>query len=166
MERIWAPWRMGYINGDKPEDCVFCIPEGRENDPDRLILHRSASSFIIMNLYPYTNGHLMVIPFKHTSTLDDLDDLELLDFMKTLRLARRGLEKVFSPQGFNIGMNIGLAAGAGVAEHLHFHIVPRWNGDTNYMTVMADTRIIPEALTATYARLAPVFIALCDGEPK
>ena len=157
MERIWAPWRMGYIAGDRPDRCVFCVGDSRESDRERLILYRSVSSFIILNLYPYTNGHLMVIPYRHTESLDDLDASELLDFMNTLRLARQGLEATFSPQGFNIGMNLGRASGAGIAEHIHFHIVPRWNGDTNYMTVLADTRVIPESLIATYDRLKPFF---------
>lgn len=165
MDRIWAPWRMGYITADKKtEGCVFCDSEGGGSDRDRLILHRSSSSFIIMNLYPYSNGHLMVIPYRHTSTLDNLNDGDLLDLMKTLRLAQRGLEAAFSPQGFNIGMNLGHAAGAGVAEHLHFHVVPRWHGDTNYMTVTADIRVIPEAMMVTYDKLAPVFSALARGE--
>ncbi|GAM10043.1 AP-4-A phosphorylase [Geobacter sp. OR-1] len=166
MERIWAPWRMAYINEDKPAGCVFCIDpdQDRARDREKLILYRSVASFIILNLYPYTNGHLMVIPYRHTSSLDDLDDVELLDFIKTLRLARRGLIEALSPQGFNIGMNLGLAGGAGVAEHLHFHIVPRWGGDTNFMTITADTRVVPEALTATYDRLAPIFDSLAPGE--
>lgn len=164
MDRIWAPWRIGYITADKPAGCVFCVGDGDAGDRDRLILYRSTFSFIIMNLYPYTNGHLMVIPYRHTSALDDLDDAELLDFMQTLRLARRCLELAFSPQGFNIGMNLGHAAGAGVEEHLHFHVVPRWHGDTNFMTVTADLRVIPEAMQATYDNLATVFASLCSGE--
>ena len=160
MDRIWAPWRMGYIEGVKPEGCVFCLEQSVEGDRERLVLHRSSFSFIIMNLYPYTNGHLMVIPCKHTSSLDDLDEAELLDFMKTLRLGRMLLERAFAPQGFNIGMNLGQAAGAGVADHLHFHIVPRWIGDSNYMTVTSETRVIPESLSATYEKLAKVMAAL------
>jgi ATP adenylyltransferase len=163
MERIWAPWRMSYISGNKPECCVFCIPDNSSGDREQLVLYRSISSYIILNLYPYTNGHLMVIPYRHTSSLDVLDDTDLLDFMKTLRFARKVLEKAFSPQGFNIGMNLGSAAGAGVAEHLHFHVVPRWNGDANYMTVTADTRVIPEALPETYDRLLHVINSLAGG---
>jgi ATP adenylyltransferase len=157
---------MGYISGDKPDACVFCLNEADVGDRERLILHKSVSSFIIMNLYPYTNGHLMVIPYRHTSSLDELDDPELLDLMKALRLARKGLESAFSPQGFNIGMNLGAAAGAGIADHLHFHIVPRWNGDTNFMTVTADTRVIPESLTSTFDKLAPIFSVLAGGDTE
>jgi len=166
MDRIWAPWRLEYITGEKSENCVFCLPDLCEHDRERLVLHRSSSAFIIMNLYPYTNGHLMVIPYRHTSTLDDLADSELLDFMKTIRLARQGLERAFSPQGFNIGMNLGHAAGAGVADHIHFHIVPRWNGDANFMTVTGDIRVIPESLQATYDRLVPVFNSLTCGDSR
>lgn len=165
MDRIWAPWRMEYLTGAKSEGCIFCVGEGVENDRERLILHRSSRSFIIMNRYPYTNGHLMVIPYRHCSSLDDLGDAEIIDLMNSLRLARKVLESACSPQGFNIGMNLGLAGGAGVADHIHFHLVPRWNGDTNYMTVTAETRVIPESLTATYDRLKGVIGPLIAESP-
>ena len=166
MERLWAPWRMGYITADKPAGCVFCIGNGRGGDRERLVLHRSERSYVIMNRYPYSNGHLMVIPYRHISSLDDLGDGELLDLMKTLRLARRAIESVLSPQGFNIGMNLGHAAGAGVDDHIHFHIVPRWQGDTNYMTVTADIRVIPEAMAATFSKLQPFFVRHEAGVPQ
>lgn len=162
MERIWAPWRMGYIDGPRPDGCVFCLEHGESTDSQHLVIHRSVHSFIIMNLYPYTNGHLMVIPYRHTSSLDDLNDAELLDFMNTLRFARKLLEVAFAPQGFNIGMNLGQAGGAGVVDHLHFHVVPRWNGDSNFMTVTAETRVIPEALSVTYEKLVKVAADLLE----
>ncbi len=157
MERLWAPWRMEYILLDKPEECIFCVPECPECDRERLILHRTPLSLVMLNRYPYTNGHLMIAPRRHTSEMDTLSAKEMLDLFETLRLCRRVLEETASPQGFNIGINLGRAAGAGIDEHLHIHIVPRWNGDTNYMTVIDDIRVMPENLLTTYDRLFPGF---------
>lgn len=164
MERLWAPWRMGYIMaGEKPDGCIFCVENSASTDREKLILFRSTHSFAMLNLYPYTNGHLMAIPFRHTADPADLDETELLDLMMTVRLCKKVLDETFSPQGFNIGMNVGKASGAGVDDHIHFHVVPRWNGDTNFMSVLADARVMPESLSATLDRLKPLFDRHCRG---
>ena len=161
MKRVWAPWRMEYIaNNDKSEGCVFCVSAEQGGDRDKLILYRSVFSFIMLNRYPYTNGHLMIAPFRHTADLNELSAEEMLDLFELLRLCRNTLEETAGPQGFNIGINLGKAAGAGVDEHMHIHIVPRWNGDTNFMTVIGDIRVMPENLLNTYDRLLPVFQAV------
>jgi len=149
MERIWAPWRMTYINNSVTgQACIFCPAETA--DRERLILARSSLSLLMLNRYPYTGGHVMVAPLRHTAELDDLTDAELLDLMNMLRKGRSLLQRVARPDGYNIGINLGKAAGAGVEEHLHIHIVPRWNGDSNFMTVVGDVRVIPEGLLAAY----------------
>lgn len=155
MERIWAPWRMEYIgNSASDQRCIFCSQTPERSDRERLILARSEHSLIMLNRYPYTGGHLMVSPLRHTAELDELSDPELLDVIRTVRRARSLLQRVARPDGFNIGLNLGKAAGAGVAEHLHFHIVPRWNGDSNFMTVVGDLRVIPEGLLTAYDQLS------------
>lgn len=158
MERLWAPWRMEYIMAKKTEGCIFCVEWDGTADREKLLLYRSTNSFVMLNRYPYTNGHLLVVPFRHAADLDELDEVELLDLMNTVRLSRRVLDLASAPQGYNIGMNLGKASGAGVDEHLHFHIVPRWNGDTNFMSVLSEVRVMPEALLTTYERLKPLFI--------
>ena len=163
MERVWAPWRMEYILNEKPDSCIFCLDDNASLDRDRLVIYKTPQSFVMLNRYPYTNGHLLVAPRRHTSDLNDLADEEMLDLFKTTRLARNVLHSVAKPQGFNIGMNLGKAAGAGVDDHLHMHIVPRWNGDTNYMTVLADLRIMPENLATTYDLLVEGFARVLTG---
>ena len=157
MKRIWAPWRMEYIANDKSAECIFCVSPELEDDRDKLILYRSGFSLIMMNRYPYTNGHLLIAPYRHTADMNALSSDEMLDLFTALRLCRNVLQKTASPQGFNIGINLGKAAGAGVDEHIHVHIVPRWNGDTNFMTVIGDVRIMPENLLNTYEKLLPGF---------
>jgi ATP adenylyltransferase len=162
MERIWAPWRQLYVSNARLDDrCIFCPDQAGKDDRERLILARSDFSLMILNRYPYTGGHLMVAPQRHTAELDDLSDPELLDLMHLLRKGRALLKRVANPDGFNVGMNLGRAAGAGVEEHLHIHIVPRWNGDSNFMTVVGDVRVIPEGLMAAYDRLS---IALAERD--
>ena len=157
MERIWAPWRMSYVSNNTPDQgCIFCPSE--KGDLERLILARSDSSLLMLNRYPYTSGHLMVAPLRHTAELDDLEDTELLDLMHMLRKARSLLKRVANPDGFNVGLNLGKAAGAGVEEHLHIHIVPRWNGDTNFMTIVGDVRVIPEGLIEAYEQLSAALV--------
>lgn len=165
MDRLWAPWRIEYILADKPDGCIFCVGYTTDRDRELLVLHRGVASLVMLNRYPYTNGHLMIAPYRHTSDLDALTDAEMLDLFKTVRLCRTILQQTASPQGFNIGVNLGRAAGAGVDEHVHIHIVPRWNGDTNYMSVLADVRVMPENLLVTYDRLLPAFrsAARSDG---
>lgn len=160
MERIWAPWRMTYISNANHEDgCIFCRAVEADNDRERLVLARREYSLIMLNRYPYTCGHLMVAPLRHTAEMDDLNDNELLDLMRGVRRSCALLRQVANPEGFNIGINLGKAAGAGVEEHLHIHIVPRWNGDTNFMSVVGDVRVIPEGLMESFDRLATILEA-------
>ena len=159
-EQLWAPWRLQYIEStDKPEGCIFCLfpAEGAEADRRNLILHRGLHAYIILNAFPYSSGHLMVIPYRHTANMDDFIEEDLLDVMRLTRLGINALNRAFKPEGFNLGVNMGRVAGAGIAEHLHWHIVPRWNGDTNFMPVFADARVIPESLERTYDRLKDNF---------
>lgn len=156
MERIWAPWRMIYLNGNQAGDgCIFCkAGEQSGQDRERLVLARSPHALIMLNRYPYTSAHLMVACARHTAELDDLSDEELLDLVKGVRRARALLHAAARPEGFNIGINLGKAAGAGVADHLHIHVVGRWNGDTSFMPVIADVRVIPDGLMEIYDRLS------------
>jgi ATP adenylyltransferase len=148
---------MDYILGDRPKGCIFC-PEGNgESDEERLLLYRGDRSMVVMNRFPYNNGHLLVAPWKHTSSLDGLKDEELFDLVRTVRWSTAVLRETMSPDAFNLGLNLGTVAGAGVEAHVHFHIVPRWNGDTSFMTVLAEVRVVPEHLQQTYERLLPYF---------
>lgn len=155
MDRIWAPWRMTYLTNPVHEDgCIFCKAWNEvEEDRNRLVLFRTEQSFVMLNRYPYTCGHLMVASARHTAELDDFSDAEQLDLMQCVRKARALLRKVARPDGFNVGMNLGKAAGAAIVGHLHIHIVPRWNGDTNFMSVSSDVRVMPEGLFESYDRL-------------
>lgn len=158
MDRIWAPWRMSYLKNPKKEKgCIFCLKPRRKNDRENMILHRGRKTFVMMNLYPYSNGHLLVSPYRHLGSLEKLDPSTLLEMMTTVQMAMRALRRVFKPDAFNMGVNQGREAGAGIAAHIHFHIVPRWNGDTNFMPVLAETRVIPENLKSTYETLSPFF---------
>lgn len=154
MKRIWAPWRMKYIAGDKPHNCVLCEALQAGDDAARYILYRGKKAALMLNLYPYINGHLMVVPYEHVGDLVALDEETLADMML---LTKRGVqalrEAMNNPHGFNVGMNLGRVAGAGIQDHVHIHIVPRWEGDTNFMPVLADVRIIPESLDDTYHKL-------------
>jgi ATP adenylyltransferase len=156
MEHLWAPWRMPYIDSskdNKEETCIFCDKPKEDRDVENLILYRSALSFIIMNKYPYNPGHLMVAPYHHTGRLEDLTDEERNELFAIVSWGVMLLKKVLNPDGLNIGINLGRVAGAGIEDHLHVHIVPRWNGDTNFMPVMADVRVVPQALADSYKRL-------------
>ncbi len=153
MKVLWAPWRLKYITGDKEEGCIFCKKPKEGNDKDNLILYTGETSFIIMNRYPYSNGHLMTVPYKHTNNLSDLTPDERLELMNLTAKCLDILE-VIKPEGFNIGMNLGRTGGAGIDDHLHFHIVPRWSGDNNFMPVIGDVRVMPEYLEDTYETLS------------
>lgn len=157
METLWAPWRLEYILGPKPDTCVFCLPEHTAEDEERLILYRGTHNFVIMNKFPYNNGHLMVTPFRHVMNLADLTPEEAHENMDLLQRCIGILKKHFNPGGINVGLNLGEAAGAGIREHMHFHLVPRWNGDSSFMAVMNETRVIPEHLYSTYKSLKPLF---------
>jgi len=160
MDRLWAPWRIEYILGPKPDDCLFCIPDSDQEDGKRLILHRDQHVFAIMNGFPYNNGHLMVAPYRHVSCLTGLKPEEGANLMELLKVCTQVLSKALSPEGINIGLNLGQAAGAGIEAHLHWHLVPRWNGDHSFMAVCSETMVIPEHLHSTYARLKPYFQTL------
>lgn len=157
MKMLWAPWRMDYIRNEKPSGCIFCLGDQAERDRENLVLHRTRFSLVMLNRYPYSNGHLLIAPHRHAANLDGLSGEEALDLFHLMKLSCAVLNGVASPQGFNIGMNLGKAAGAGVEEHVHIHVVPRWNGDTNFMCVVGDLRVIPEDLLTTYDTLLPGF---------
>jgi ATP adenylyltransferase len=163
MDVLWAPWRLDYILGPKPDECVFCVPDHTGEDAERFILHRSQHNYVIMNRFPYNNAHLMVTPFRHVSCLTDLRPEEAHENMDLLQSCVRILGEVFHPHGINAGLNLGEAAGSGIAAHIHFQIVPRWNGDSSFMAVFSETRVMPEHLRSTYNRLKPHFDAL--GSP-
>lgn len=150
MKRLWAPWRIDYILGEKPLSCILCDKPKANEDEANLILQRGKAGFVMMNLYPYNNGHLMISPYEHVDTLEDLSDDTLLNLMQMIKGAVVALRKSFSPEGANVGLNVGKAAGAGIDDHLHFHVVPRWEGDTNFMTVIAENRVIPQDIKETY----------------
>lgn len=156
MEVLWAPWRMEYIADPKARGCIFCA--ALEGDArDRLVLGTSAASLVMLNRFPYQNGHLMVAPRRHTAALHALPDAEHADLAETLRRSVQTLGEVFRPGGFNVGLNLGACAGAGIAEHLHWHIVPRWDGDVNFMPMLAEVKVVPQHLLTTYDRLVPAF---------
>ena len=155
MDRLYTPWRWDYMVNPKPKTCPFCtyIKQDASHDAENFILLRAPHAFIILNRYPYSNGHLMVLPYEHVSSLDVLDDATLFELMKLTSYATQILKEAYHAHGFNVGINIGKAAGAGMEEHLHIHIVPRWQGDTNFMPVIGQTKVMPESLEDTYARL-------------
>jgi Diadenosine tetraphosphate (Ap4A) hydrolase and other HIT family hydrolases len=159
MKRLWAPWRMKYINeiGKKDDGCIFCTKPRETDDKSNLIVHRGEKCFIILNAFPYTNGHLLIVPYHHTSELDMLDEAVSKELWHFLVLCKTVLTKACRPDGFNVGMNIGRSAGAGIEQHLHVHIIPRWNGDNNFLPIMSETRIISQGLGDTYDLLAPLF---------
>jgi ATP adenylyltransferase len=158
MKVLWAPWRMEYILSDQKESgCIFCPGSDRNEDKERLILYMGERSVVIMNRFPYINGHLLVAPIRHVPDLKSLSDDDTLEVMQVVRGSVEILRHVMKADGFNVGLNLGKVAGAGVEEHIHFHIVPRWNGDTNYMTVTGDVRVIPEHIRDTYRKLLPHF---------
>ena len=162
MKPIWAPWRMDYILDEKrhcsSDECAFCVGDAVDFDADRLVLWRGQHSFVIMNRFPYNNGHLLVAPYRHVADLCDLLDEENRELSEMICLCRDVLQEAMEPQGMNIGLNLGTAAGAGIADHLHWHLVPRWLGDTNFMPVLGETRVIPQHLAKTYEMLSEIFV--------
>ena len=154
MKRLWAPWRMGYVAGPRPADgCLFCAAPGAGDDRAHLVLDRGAHGYLILNAYPYASGHLMAVVYRHIATLAEATRDELTDLMTLVTRATTLLAAEYAPHGFNVGLNQGRAAGAGIAEHLHWHVVPRWNGDANFVAVVGQTRVLPETLADTYDRL-------------
>lgn len=157
MKVLWAPWRMRYIRSPKRHGCIFCEKPGEGRDRENLILYRGRKCFVIMNRYPYNNGHLMVAPYRHVGDFEGLEEEEMAEIMRLLAMSVKALRRAYRPDGFNIGVNLGRAAGAGVEGHIHFHVVPRWVGDTNFMPVFSETRVIPELLEETYNKLLKHF---------
>jgi ATP adenylyltransferase len=154
IKRLWTPWRMKYIQqNNQTSECIFCRALQQEDGLENLVLFRGNRAFVILNLYPYAGGHLMVVPVDHKPTLPDLDTETQQELIGLLSRSEDVLRKVYQPQGLNFGANVGVAAGAGVADHFHFHIIPRWTGDTNFMSTVGETRILPEELGETYRRL-------------
>jgi ATP adenylyltransferase len=163
VNQLWAPWRLEALKSDPTIEhggCIFCLfpaEEGAEADRRRLILARTAHSFVILNRYPYNNGHAMIVPRRHTADFGALPQAELTDLHTLLQISVRVVAEGYEPAGMNLGMNLGKAAGAGIADHLHYHLVPRWNGDTNFMPLLAETKVLVEHLMASYDRLKPLF---------
>ncbi len=154
MKRIWSPWRKAYIESHAKEDgCIFCNALAKEDNAQNLVVHRGRRALVMVNLYPYTNGHLMVASVDHKPSLEDLDPETRAEMMELVSQAMVTLKKVYNPQAFNLGANIGRAAGAGVPDHVHLHIVPRWKGDTNFMSTVGETRVLPESIEDTYSRI-------------
>ncbi len=157
MKKLWAPWRMEYIQGPREDECIFCVRDLPDEDEERLVLFRAEHCFVMMNRFPYSNGHLLVLPFRHLHNHNELTQEEVWEIHQCMLLCQESLENICFAQGFNVGWNIGVASGAGVADHIHLHIVPRWPGDTNFMPVLADVRVVPQHLEATYGQLAEFF---------
>ncbi|MBF6590402.1 MAG: HIT domain-containing protein [Ktedonobacterales bacterium] len=159
MEHLWAPWRMAYIGASDKQDegCILCAKPAEDRDEENLILFRGERCFVLMNLFPYNNGHLMIAPVAHLPSIEELDVPTLTEMMRTAQRCLAALRPALNPHGFNMGINQGAVAGAGIAEHVHFHIVPRWNGDTNFMPVLAEVKVMPDYLRNTYRQLRPYF---------
>jgi ATP adenylyltransferase len=154
MKHIWSPWRMKYMrSNNSPDGCIFCDAAAKEDGIENLIVTRSQHAFVILNRYPYTSGHVMVVPYAHAGAMGELDKETLADVMSLIQQAIAAINKVYKPEGFNIGANLGAVAGAGIANHIHFHVVPRWAGDTNFMTSVGEARVIPEDLDDTLQHL-------------
>jgi ATP adenylyltransferase len=165
MRNLWAPWRMEFILGSKQKGCIFCQLPKKKNDRQNLIIYRGKFHFIILNKFPYNNGHLMVVPYRHIKDLSKLTSKENAEMMHLSAVAIKALDKTMHPQGHNLGINFGAAGGAGIRDHLHLHIVPRWIGDTNWMPVLDGTKVMIEYLHETYDRLAPAIRKL-DNDKK
>jgi ATP adenylyltransferase len=161
MDYLWTPWRYQYVtSAGKPDRCVLCHAAESADDRETLVVSRGKSSYVILNRFPYTSGHVMIVPYRHVSSLQDLDDSTLAEMFRLAKTTERHLLDLYRPDGLNLGMNLGKSAGAGIAGHLHLHVLPRWTGDTNFMTVVGETRVMPEALEVTWERLRAAY----DGE--
>ncbi len=160
MQHLWAPWRMAYVGVEQPQGWIFCVKPAEDRDAENYLVHRGKHAFVMLNAFPYSSGHLLIAPYRHTADFTGLSEEELLELMQLAQQGITVLQRVYRPEGCNLGMNLGRVAGAGIAEHLHLHVVPRWGGDTNFMTVVADTRVLPEALADSYRRLREGWEAL------
>jgi len=164
VDRLWSPWRLEYVTGSKPDTgCVFCDAP-RPPHPDSLVVYERKACYVILNLYPYNNGHLMVVPYRHVASLAALTIEERHEMADLQALCEQALLEAYNPHGINVGVNLGKPAGAGVLDHVHVHLVPRWNGDTNFMTVVGTTRVLPEDLPHSAARLKPIFARLAGTQ--
>jgi ATP adenylyltransferase len=160
MQHLWSPWRLGYVTGGKPTDgCVFCAALG-QGETDPLVVSEGRMAFVILNRYPYNNGHLMVVPRRHVASLSALSAQELHEVALLTQRSEAALHEAYRLEGINVGINLGRSAGAGIETHLHVHLVPRWTGDTNFMVVVGDTRVLPETLESSASRLRPIFARL------
>ena len=158
MDYLWTPWRFQYLTaGVKPERCIFCAAAQETDDRRHLVVHRAARNYVILNRFPYTCGHLMVVPYQHAASLAEVEDATLAELMLLAKAAERHLRRLYRPDGLNFGVNLGESAGAGIAGHLHLHGLPRWTGDANFMTVLGETRVLPEELETTWERLSAAF---------
>ncbi len=167
MDRLWSPWRFRYVTSAPRAEagCIFCDAQDGSHAQSALVVHRAARCYVILNLFPYNNGHIMVVPHEHEASLTGLCPETLADLMHQTARAEAVLREVYAPQGLNVGINLGKAAGAGVVDHVHVHVVPRWSGDTNFMSTVADTRVLPEAIEASAARLRAAFAAIETVRP-
>lgn len=159
MDYLWSPWRYQYVSREAPRECIFCLKAAEQRDPENLVLARARHNFVLLNLYPYTTGHLMIAPYRHVASLAEADPGALEEMIRLAQLAEAALGEVYRPKGFNLGMNIGECAGAGVAGHIHMHVLPRWPADSNFLTTIGETRVLPEDLATTYRRLLPAFVS-------
>jgi ATP adenylyltransferase len=160
MEHIFSPWRYKYIaSAGREEGCVFCRIKQEHRDTENYLVHRAELNFVILNLFPYTSGHLMIVPYQHEASLAAVDQATTTEMIELAKRAQTALEAEYHPDGFNIGMNLGRSAGAGVADHLHLHVVPRWSGDANFVSIVGETRVLPEELTTTHQKLKKHFDA-------
>lgn len=158
MDHLWSPWRYKYIaSADKTDECVFCRINREQKDAENFVVHRARLNFIVLNLFPYTSGHLMIVPYEHKASLVDFDTETTTEMLELAKRSQLALEAEYHPDGFNIGMNLGRSAGAGVADHLHLHVVPRWSGDANFVSIVGETRVLPEELATTLARVSKHF---------
>jgi ATP adenylyltransferase len=158
MDYLWSPWRYRYVSTAGPTDrCIFCEAVSANNDSETLIVHRARHCYAILNRFPYTSGHLMVAPYAHVATLEDLAEEAAVEMALVVRQAEGHLRRIYRPEGLNVGMNLGHCAGAGVAGHIHTHVLPRWVGDTNFMTTVGETRVLPEELQVTWEKLSAAF---------
>ncbi len=158
MDHLWSPWRYQYVTkAGKDGVCIFCEKSAARNDAENFVLYRGDRNFVLLNIFPYTTGHLMIAPYEHVATLEETSEETVSEMALLARLAEKRLRAVYQPQGLNVGMNIGECAGAGVAGHIHMHVLPRWVGDSSFMTTVGETRVLPEAVMVTYEKLARAF---------
>lgn len=160
MDYLWTPWRYRYITTSaEAGECVFCAAARNPDDSETFIVYRASLNYVILNRFPYTSGHIMVVPYQHVASLEELDEAASAEMMSLVRTGVRHLRATYRPDGLNLGMNLGTSAGAGIAGHVHFHLLPRWTGDTNFMTVVGETRVLPETLQETWTRMRAAFAA-------